>query len=475
MSNLNLRSTSSVYLVGEPNHQITGCKLPSNRQVLQVLFYNSREVKLLIKQSANLVIRECVIFWEKARIPLRAIPNCVKKLENLHETWKNLQKHAHRTSATHKQQEDDFTGNLDNLFDIAHANALELIKIEEDKLFLQCQRQPGRPGSLIGVDKNLAEKERRQAIRDEEEKQRKLKHLETSTSATASCSSQNVVESEFNDHESFISTENDKNTDDTEFVANIRTEPSKKNFITPELVAALDQCRLSIRDSVFVIGAVAEALGHNIDQLSISKSSIQRIRTSEREKRAKVIKQNFQNQVPDVVTVHWDGKLLPGLDQRCSKEERLPILITFEGKEQLLAVPKLENSTGEAQSTAVLNALMDWNLDEKVQILYCDTTASNTGRFNGACVRLEQELERDLLLFACCHHVYELLLKAAFEAKLPQVTKSPDIPLFKKFRDSWKNINPQNFQVDQEILTRCEVLEIQTLSTFYHGELEKKP
>nr|CAH7754826.1 unnamed protein product [Callosobruchus chinensis] len=55
----------------------------------------------------------------------------------------------------------------------------------------------------------------------------------------------------------------------------------------------------------------------------------QRIRTEKRKERAEAIKVDFQNDVPDVVTVHWDGKLLPALDARKSKEERLPILITI--------------------------------------------------------------------------------------------------------------------------------------------------
>ena len=72
-------SDTSIYLVGKINPQISGQKLPSNRQVLSVLFYNSREVKLTISESANLVARECVKFWEKARISTRALPHYTKK------------------------------------------------------------------------------------------------------------------------------------------------------------------------------------------------------------------------------------------------------------------------------------------------------------------------------------------------------------------------------------------------------------
>ena len=37
--------------------------------------------------------------------------------------------------------------------------------------------------------------------------------------------------------------------------------------------------------------------------------------------RAKHIKTDFQDHVPDVITVHWDGKLLQGLNVRSPKEE----------------------------------------------------------------------------------------------------------------------------------------------------------
>ena len=49
--------------------------------------------------------------------------------------------------------------------------------------------------------------------------------------------------------------------------------------------------------------------------------------------RAKDIKTDFKDRVPDVITVHWDSKLLPGLDVRSPKEERLPVLISCEEKE----------------------------------------------------------------------------------------------------------------------------------------------
>ena len=64
------RKDSVVYLIGHYTHQIVGNKLPSNKQVLQVLFFNMREVKLSLRESAALTIKETSIFCDKARIPI---------------------------------------------------------------------------------------------------------------------------------------------------------------------------------------------------------------------------------------------------------------------------------------------------------------------------------------------------------------------------------------------------------------------
>lgn len=60
----NLRE--NIYLIGCITDQIIGCKLPSNRQVLSVLFFNLRKVNLNLHDSAALVIRETCIFWDKS-------------------------------------------------------------------------------------------------------------------------------------------------------------------------------------------------------------------------------------------------------------------------------------------------------------------------------------------------------------------------------------------------------------------------
>ncbi|GBN83915.1 hypothetical protein AVEN_34148-1 [Araneus ventricosus] len=112
-------------------------------------------------------------------------------------------------------------------------------------------------------------------------------------------------------------------------------------------------------DSVFVLEATIDAFGCNIGKFPIRKFSIQRIRTEKQKERSENIKISFQNEVPDVVTLHWDGKLLPALSARKSKEQRLPIVISYGLNKQLIAVPRLDNSTGKEQAQAVWRAILD--------------------------------------------------------------------------------------------------------------------
>ena len=88
--------------------------------------------------------------------------------------------------------------------------------------------------------------------------------------------------------------------------------------------------------------------------------------------------------------------------------DQLPIIVTGNGVSQLLKVAKLPNGTGAQQAKAVVETLDEWGLKEKVVAMSFDTTASNTGRNQGACVLIEQELQKDLLYLAYWHHIFEL-------------------------------------------------------------------
>lgn len=60
-----------------------------------------------------------------------------------------------------REREKKFVDDLNNVFDIARVDAIEIIKIEEDRQFLIQQRQPDRPGSFGNIDVKTSQKEER--------------------------------------------------------------------------------------------------------------------------------------------------------------------------------------------------------------------------------------------------------------------------------------------------------------------------
>ncbi|GBO29412.1 hypothetical protein AVEN_209062-1 [Araneus ventricosus] len=103
---------------------------------------------------------------------------------NVYQVWRDLQKNAKKLQDVFKRRQQEFESNLDNLFDIAHADARQLMKIEEVRMFLQRQREPGRPGHLGGVDKKLTDKEERARLSAVQEDQR-IKYVSASTSSVS--------------------------------------------------------------------------------------------------------------------------------------------------------------------------------------------------------------------------------------------------------------------------------------------------
>ena len=138
------------------------------------------------------------------------------------------------------------------------------------------------------------------------------------------------------------------------------------------------------------------------------------------------------------MVLHWDGKLMEDLtgDQ---KVDRLPIIVSGSSIEQLLAVPQLSAGTGQAMADAMLETVSSWGLKDQIKALSFDTTSSNTGRQNGACVLFETMLERNVLHLACRHHIHEILLEEAFSTTMGP-SSAPEILLFKRFKTFWPKI-----------------------------------
>ncbi|GBN02054.1 hypothetical protein AVEN_83833-1 [Araneus ventricosus] len=226
--------------IGDIKHKITGSKLPFNGQVLAVLFYNIREVNLTVNESVNFAIRECIIFWEKARISTKSLKYFLRKLVNVYQVWKDLQ---------------------------------NICKKITRRIQAASTRISPNRGHLGGVDKKLTDKEERARLRVVKEENRRIKYASASTSSAS-----------YEPLKEDSSSNSSENMDSEDFPILMEiSEPGtcksvmRKDFITQKLVAALDWYQLSMRDSAFILEATIDALGCNIDEFPVSESPIQRI------------------------------------------------------------------------------------------------------------------------------------------------------------------------------------------------------
>ena len=90
------------------------------------------------------------------------------------------------------------------------------------------------------------------------------------------------------------------------------------------------------------------------------------------------------------------------------------------------------------------DVLQKLNFDKKTEAMCFDTTSSNTGCHKDACVILEQLLGRDLLHIRCRRHIFDILAKTAIQ-EIMGTSSSPEIKLFKQFKEKWKSINQLDF------------------------------
>ena len=146
--------------------------------------------------------------------------------------------------------------------------------------------------------------------------------------------------------------------------------------------------------------------------------------------------------------LHFDGKIVQDYtDGKRLVRERVAVSINLEKENTLLGIPFCTDSTGESQSEAIKELIVQYELKDKIKGLVFDTTSTNTGKENGVCARISNYLQQPILYLACRHHVYECHIKNV--SKIYRKTCGPEHPLFKRLYDEWPNIT-----IDQSRLTR---------------------
>ena len=144
--------------------------------------------------------------------------------------------------------------------------------------------------------------------------------------------------------------------------------------------------------------------------------------------------------------------MLPHIDvQHCSNVHRVALVITGNNIEVLIGVPQIPNSTGIVQAEACCSAIREYGLEDQLKGLVFDTTASNTGLLQGACIKIQQMLGKELLWMACRHHVLEVILSDVFKYEYGPST-GPNISLFSRFKEQWHSLDHDHWSSHSMIL-----------------------
>ena len=70
-----------------------------------------------------------------------------------------------------------------------------------------------------------------------------------------------------------------------------------------------------------------------------------------------------------------------------------------------------------------------------------DTTSANTGHLTAACIQLQADTDKAMLWAACRHHVGETVLTHVWDCLEIEVSQSPDIQIFLRFRSAYGSLS----------------------------------
>ena len=173
------RTTSGAFLIGHPARSIAGSKLPTLRQVMQVLLHEKASGFSSGGMASN---RDCItfvvdrvnVFWQMAGIKTITKPNSILRLESDFAEWTNLKKSMGRPTDPGNKRE-KFTEKLDKLWDIGAPDAVKEIQTnrlltpgdKQQDIAFYFDQQNERNATMSGNDKILKKKVEEKQLRQQ--------------------------------------------------------------------------------------------------------------------------------------------------------------------------------------------------------------------------------------------------------------------------------------------------------------------
>lgn len=155
-------------------------------------------------------------------------------------------------------------------------------------------------------------------------------------------------------------------------------------------------------------------------------------------------------------TICFDHQSMQTLNvKRAQKEDRLAIVWHSNSKDNLLAVEKMNDKSGNSQAAAIQRVCENFQISaNQIVALSCDNASTNIGHFNGTCTILEAELEKELLRTNCRRHIYEIVIKDVYHHLFN--SSAPNNLFFPILKEKWMLLRERNFpylEFDEETFT----------------------
>lgn len=144
-------------------------------------------------------------------------------------------------------------------------------------------------------------------------------------------------------------------------------------------------------------------------------------------------------------TICFDHQSMKHLNEKhAPKEDRLAIVWHSNGRDNLLAVEKMNDKSGYSQSEAIERTCESFQIgSNQIVALSCDNASTNIGQFNGTCITFENAIEKDLLRTNCRHHIYEIVIKDVYRHLFESAT--PTNAFFPILKEKWMSLRARNF------------------------------
>ncbi|KAG0727439.1 hypothetical protein GWK47_034646 [Chionoecetes opilio] len=158
-----------------------------------------------------------------------------------------------------------------------------------------------------------------------------------------------------------------------------------------------------------------------------------------------------------LLVVHWDGKLVMDLTTK-EHVDLSPDHHFRDWRRPTARRPQVGQWQGREHGGSGGLGPGDMGVGDQVVGMSFDTTASNTGRRNGAVSSSNRKWGKTCCISPVVPHILELVVHAVFFVRVLGCSSSPEHLLFQTFQTSWESIVREDFGtgIREEVATVLE-------------------